>query len=685
MNRFFLAIVALAIFVTSSAVGADASRHGSAHRHISGNLHRRRKTTKHRRLAKHHRRRKHHRGFKKKVPVKHPAAKHLTGTPPVQTPPGGTPPTPAPLMPVPPTPAPILPGSPAPHPGGPEGTPPPTEGPVAPPPVKATLVGDSKVQADADTDSAGSAEAFEYTALADGTVNSLSLYVATGSSATSIVVGLYSNTAGRPGTLLTSATISSPHVGAWNTVNVSPVTVSAGSIYWLAALAPGGELVLRDLESGGRPAQESRSSSLSALPSPWTGGKTYANSPASFYASGTAATPPPVGPKASFTYRPASPAVGQAVEFDGTSSTCPDGPCTYEWSNDGGPTQPIPPIFPLGSGQTISLTFSTAGTEYVRLQVTDVLGQTATTEQNVTVAANGAQRTGCFAQPSACGYPDATNTGVPAGTPLQAKSGKIVVTTPGTTVKDVALNGEIAVDANNTTIEDDEITIDGSQRGCSEPCNGHGIQVEGEVTGTVVKHVTCHGGSAEGENASEFCMKNYSGESVNVSYMDDYNVGACWWGEGTYENNYCFVNAVIPEEHYEAIYYGGGKELKMNHNTMFSNKDQTAVVFASVDFHNQETITLTNNFMAGGGFVIYGGGSGSGGRVIGPVTISDNRFARCLTPEVQAENGHHLCKDGPDVHGYYPNGGSYGLTSEMDEAVTTYSGNYWDDNLEPVL
>ena len=544
----------------------------------------------------------------------------------------------------------------------------------------------------------------------------------------------------------------------------------------------------------------------------------------------TPAPPAPAPPTASFTYAPTAPLVGQAVSFDGASSSCPGGPCTYEWSDDGTTTRPIPVRWPLGSGQTLPFTFLEAGTKYIRLVVTDAEGQTATVEHNVVVGeeplpppspsppppppsapavitmpaisgtategktlnattgawtgspsaysyqwkhcnssgrtctniggavtssyrlassdvghkmsvmvtaanaggsssasspmtamvtapapieppptepppteppptepppteppptepppANGAQQTGCFTQPSACGYPDATNTGVPAGTPLQAKSGKIVVTTPDTTVKDVALNGEIAVDANNTTIEDDEITIDGSQRGCSEPCNGHGIQVEGDVTGTVVKHVTCHGGSAEGENASEFCMKNYSGRSVNVSYMDDYNVGACWWGEGTYENNYCFVNAVIPEEHYEAIYYGGGKELKMTHNTMFSNKEQTAIVFASVDFHNQEAITLTNNFMAGGGFVIYGGGSGSGGRVIGPVTISDNRFARCLTPEVQGPNGHHLCKDGPDAHGFYPNGGSYGLTSYMNEAVTTYSGNYWDDNLEPVL
>ena len=95
--------------------------------------------------------------------------------------------------------------------------------------------------------------------------------------------------------------------------------------------------------------------------------------------------PVPPAPTASFTHSPASPEVGQPVEFDATASTCPDGPCTYEWSNDGGPVQPIPPQFPLGSGQTISLTFTSAGTEYIRLLVTDLLGRTATVEHNVTV------------------------------------------------------------------------------------------------------------------------------------------------------------------------------------------------------------------------------------------------------------------------------------------------------------
>ena len=62
------------------------------------------------------------------------------------------------------------------------------------------------------------------------------------------------------------------------------------------------------------------------------------------------------------------------------------GPCTYRWDDDGGE----PPIknWPLGAGQVLQYTFQgSAITAYVRLTVTDALGQTRTVEHNVYVAA----------------------------------------------------------------------------------------------------------------------------------------------------------------------------------------------------------------------------------------------------------------------------------------------------------
>ena len=116
------------------------------------------------------------------------------------------------------------------------------------------------------------------------------------------------------------------------------------------------------------------------------GGSTKASSAATALVVADPPPPPPPPPTASFNYSPASPVTGQPVTFDGTSSTCSEDPCTYEWSDDGGTTRPIPALWPLGSGPTLSFTFSGAGTKYVRLVVTDTIGRSATVEHNVVVA-----------------------------------------------------------------------------------------------------------------------------------------------------------------------------------------------------------------------------------------------------------------------------------------------------------
>ncbi len=196
------------------------------------------------------------------------------------------------------------------------------------------VVGSAAVQSGEDTSSEGSAEAFEYTASASGTVHSLSLYVDSLNSAPSIVVGLYNSVSGNPATLLTSAVIASPAGGAWNAVEVPAATVHSGSVYWLAALAPTGTLAMRDLASGGGPTESSASGSLSALPSSWAKGASWANSPASFYASTSTVGSPPPAP-----VNTGSPTIaGSAVEgqtLTASSGSWSGSPTSYayEWED----------------------------------------------------------------------------------------------------------------------------------------------------------------------------------------------------------------------------------------------------------------------------------------------------------------------------------------------------------------
>jgi hypothetical protein len=717
IRRFFPAILILVLIVTSSAIGADLARHGAVRRHVAGKTHGRRKGAKHHRLAKRHRQPKHHRRVKKKAPAKHPASKLVAVPPVVATPTLTLPPAAAPVS-IPPVLAPAPPGG-QPLPPSPPAAPPVTEQSPESPKSTGPLVGYSKLEDSTDTDSVGSVEAFEYTAVAAGTVNSLSLYVAAGNSATSILVGLYSSFAGHPGKLLTSATIESPITGAWNTVDVAPVAVSAGSVYWLAALAPSGTLALRDVESGGGATQESRPS-LSTLPSSWSSGKTYANSPASFYASGETvaapppkeepappppkeeptppppteepAPPPPQEPTASFTYTPASPVVGQPVEFNGASSTCPggSGSCTYEWSNDGSPTRPIPPIFPLGSGRAITLTFSSAGTEYMRLVVTDELGQTATVEHDVTVATELPPPTGqqihCFSAPGACGYPDPNYANVGPSTACSSleSSGSLTVTTAGAVIENKNITGDVTIDANNVTLTNDCITLNGQGSGDSSI-----VDIGNGDAGTQITHSDISGANSTTQSVEEALNNNYSNSSTSADYDYIYNCGECVHGAWTLTNSYVTSNANISGAHYEDIYCSD-ETFVAEHDVLINPHEQTANLFCNADGGGggpaDNHITLTNSLLAGAGYSLYPQGNSTS---VGTSTmkIVGNRFARCTTATVVNNEGDATCSGGSDANGYWPNGGYYGIDAYTycpPTAGQEWSNNVWDNNNESV-
>jgi hypothetical protein len=650
-----------------------------------------------------------------------------------------------------------------------------------------TLLGDSAVETHVSSLRAGRAKAFGLQATVSGTGGLLHVYIDSRDSASTLIVGLYDDVSGAPGSLLGTGSISDVTPGVWNTVSLPATTLVGGDRYWLAVLGADGTLRIRDRSEGTCSSQSDAQSGLKALASSWSPGYTSSTCPVSAYVSGTSLivdppppiepvektapvekappvektapvekappvektapvekappvektapvektppvektapaeeTPPvvtlPAAPTAAFVYTPSAPTIGHAVTFNAASSTCADAPCTYEWSDDGSSVRPSSVLWPLGSGKSMQFTFKEAGTKYARLVVTDAAGRSATVEHNVAIVEastppketakepvkeapketkepvkeelkevakeqpkeepkeqpkeepkevkkeEAGSQTNCIKVPSACGYPDATNTGVPSGTALTSRSEEISVNTPGTTIKDIALDGAINVEANNTTIEDSNITVDGTQT-CGESCGGRGIWIKPGVTGTVIQNVACHGGALSGLNVTQYCiMSNDSDTTIKQLYA--YDCTECLAGPMNLSNSFIDESgATIPQEHYEDLYYGGGGgPLIVNHNTMLNQQSQTAVVFASVDFGNQTTLTITNNLMAGGGYMIYGGGSGSGGKVLGPVTITGNRFSR----------------------EFYPEGGSYGVAAYMNEAVTKWSGNVWDETLKSV-
>jgi glucose/arabinose dehydrogenase len=143
----------------------------------------------------------------------------------------------------------------------------------------------------------GQAEVYRTTATGAGRVTSIGLRLAPTNTATSVVLGLYSDVGGVPTTLLASGRIASPQAGAWNEASIDngPILAS-GTPYWIALLNPtGGTGVLRwhDRAGGtGGPERGSASGTLGALPTTWATGASWSDGPLSAYVMGVPAGPP---------------------------------------------------------------------------------------------------------------------------------------------------------------------------------------------------------------------------------------------------------------------------------------------------------------------------------------------------------------------------------------------------------
>src|SRR5437870_4478460 len=154
-------------------------------------------------------------------------------------------------------------------------------------------MGDQTVEPGIDSNSPGKAEAFRFTATATGTLSSVAVFIDATSTATSIVAGVYASNGSHPGTLLAQGSLASPVGGTWNTIALPAASISSGSIYWIALLGPVGTVRFRDKACGcSTPSETSAQTTLSALPSTWTSGSSYADGPISAYVSGSGATQP---------------------------------------------------------------------------------------------------------------------------------------------------------------------------------------------------------------------------------------------------------------------------------------------------------------------------------------------------------------------------------------------------------
>jgi hypothetical protein len=249
-------------------------------------------------------------------------------------------------------------------------------------------------------------------------------------------------------------------------------------------------------------------------------------------------------------------------------------------------------------------------------------------------------RPNCSSKPSSCGYPDATNTGVPAGTALTVHNGDLEITTAGQVVSNVDVRGCITVKAPNVTIRRSKVTCTDNYGigSFSEVYSGGGLLVE-DV------EVDC-----ANSGATAIGYYGLTARRVNLHGCEN---GFDIDNTTTVVDSYLHDMRPTDTGHTDGIQLAGGSNIVIRHNTIFNPGGTSAIISNP---NKNSNVTIEANLLGGGAYTLYcPRDSSTNFRVI------NNRFSTLFSAK----------------------GGTYGPWDECQK-VAENRGNVWDSTLAPV-
>jgi hypothetical protein len=282
-------------------------------------------------------------------------------------------------------------------------------------------------------------------------------------------------------------------------------------------------------------------------------------------------------------------------------------------------------------------------------------------------ATSGTQLLNCAASPHACGYPDATSTGVPLTAHLLSVPGQVAsgpgwkydprgwveVSGNGASLSNLYIPYNLDISASNVTINNVKVVTGGT--------GNTGISLR-HTSNVTIENSSVYGPENTGPNRLQYGIKDIYADSSGT-VIEGNNIWNTATGiaisEGTVQNNYIHDFGYYTGDHDNGIASKAGDPagLYIAHNTVLNPLGQTDAIQLSQDFGPQLDCTITGNLLAGGGYTVYGGASGAATPV--NIVITNNRFARM----------------------YYPKSGQYGTDAYVSTTGPgdVWSGNTWDD------
>jgi hypothetical protein len=267
----------------------------------------------------------------------------------------------------------------------------------------------------------------------------------------------------------------------------------------------------------------------------------------------------------------------------------------------------------------------------------------------------------CAAVPSACGYPDATTAGVPAGTTLKAVPGQVTsgpgwsysaatgtttVTGTGAVLNGLSITGNLDVKATGVTISNDKIITDGT----------YGVSLR-HASGTTITHSDVGGQNATTGRVN-YAIDDIYGDSTGLviknSDISNWRIGINA-DAGQITGDYIHDPGFISGDHTDGIYDPEGTtQLTISGNTILNSLGQTcAIMLQSAAGVHVSNMIVTGNLLGGGGYVMYLGGAQNDSTNI---KITNNRFSQQ----------------------YFALSGQYGPDAQYQ---ATGAGNTWTGNI----
>lgn len=268
----------------------------------------------------------------------------------------------------------------------------------------------------------------------------------------------------------------------------------------------------------------------------------------------------------------------------------------------------------------------------------------------------------CISLPSLCGFPDSTNTGVPAGiklltVPGQVSSGKgwhydsrgwVEVTGNHAVLQNLYIPFNVDVSASYVTLKNLRIVVTGDDFGV-------GLR---HTRGVTITNCDIYSPDATGAGRLMAGIKDIYADSSGLT-VERNNIWHTSTGlqmdSGLIEDNYIHDMGYKPGDHLNGITSNAGNgRLVILHNTVLNSYSQTDAISLFQDFGVQSDRLIEGNFLAGGGYTIYGGG---GSAVPSDIVIVGNVFSRQ----------------------YYRAGGYYGPVAYFDKTGVgdQWTGNTW--------